>query len=408
MTAAPPNFLTRTVEYFTLRAAEAELERLPELARAEIAEGIALARQQTAAAEALFAVGHTVEALRLGKDALASTEKAAERYARARGLVSVGPEVAAPASESPQSESSPAESPQSESSPAESPQSESTESPGSESPEGAAASEADASEAVSASPSEGAAPLEAPASEPSTALAGKTGGPKAAWRRLAEAAGKPAARIGVTERSLAELDKLVLPRLEKDVAPAHVDAFRDLLRARAEIEDTLTPATHTKGSLFGARIWRGMSAGLLALVVMAGLYYGLRPVEGTFVRASATWADSPDFRPEFIIDGSETSMWLLPQHTGWVEVRVAPAIPEIHSITLVNAGSTAIADRGTNAYRLEIYSGGRLEQTIDGAFGEELGATVTHEVSVSNVERIRFTAESGYRVGSGLSELRWQ
>lgn len=369
MTAAP-NFMSRAVEYFTLRAAEAELERLPELARAEIAEGIELSRQQTAAAEALFAVGHTVEALRLGKEALASTQKAAERYALARGL---SPKVEAPAETKTDA---------------------ATEAPAAASTETQTepASDGDESDAVAE---------EAPPAKPAPVAS-------PAWKRLAEASGRTAKQIGTIERILVDVDKLALPRLEKDVAPAHVDAFRELLRARAEIEDTLLPATLTKGSLLGARIWRGVSTGLLTLLVLGALIYLVRPVEGTFVRASATWADSPDFRPDFIIDGSDASMWLLPEHTGWVEVRVAPPIASIHRITLVNAGSTAIPDRGTHEYRLEIYADGRLEQSIDGSFGEELGATASHDVDVRNVERIRFVARSGYRIGSGLSEMRWE
>ena len=82
-----PGAAERLAEYFTLRGAAAELSRLDETVRAEIADAVAVARQQMAAAEALFAVGHTVEALRLGTESLRHTERAAERYAASLGLM---------------------------------------------------------------------------------------------------------------------------------------------------------------------------------------------------------------------------------------------------------------------------------------------------------------------------------
>jgi hypothetical protein len=334
-----PGAAERLAEYFTLRGAAAELSRLDEKARAEIADGVALARQQMAAAEALFAVGHTVEALRLGTESLRRTEGAAERYAASLGLV------------------------------------------------------------PPAVPSEEVALGEAPASE----------GPAVpAWELIAARAGLSEARVRAAARAIAELDKRAVPALEKDVSPAHVEAFRELVRARADVEEGILPATLTKESLAGTRLVRIVGTALVALAAIVGLYFFLRPVEGTFVRASATWADSPDFRTDFVIDGDPRTMWLTPEFEGWVEVRVVPAIPEVHRVTLVNAGTTAVPDRGTNAYQLEIYAGGRLEQTIEGAFGEEFGATATHEVNVRNVERIRFVARTGYRRGSGLAELSWE
>jgi hypothetical protein len=216
------------------------------------------------------------------------------------------------------------------------------------------------------------------------------------------------ARVRAAARAITELDKRAVPALEKDVSPAHVEAFRELVRARADVEEGILPATLTKEGLAGTRLFRIVGTALVSLAAIAGPYFFLRPVEGTFVRASATWADSPDFRTDFVIDGDPRTMWLTPEFEGWVEVRVVPAIPEVHRITLVNAGTAAVPDRGTNAYQLEIYAGGRLEQTIDGSFGEEFGATVTHEVNVRNVERIRFVARSGYRRGSGLAELSWE
>ncbi len=386
-------FGQRVIEYFTLREAEAALARLPELSRAAIADGIELARQQAAAAEALFAVGHTVEALRLAREALETTQLAAERYAGAMGL-EVGDRKGAPAVSPPSDERA------------------------DDAATGATAEAAKDSPSDEASSDDASSDEESPASEEEKVASGdvvpavdvkpKASGPAPAWRQLAARAGMSTRRIEGTERQLAAERALSVPRLEKDVAPAHVDGFREVIQVRAAIEETLAPATHTKGSLLGARIWRGVSSTIVLLVVLAGLVYTLKPVEGTFVRASATWADSPDFRPDFVIDGSEDTMWLLPDNAGWVEVRTAPAIEAVHRITLVNAGNARVNDRGTRVYRIEIYSGGELVESIDGEFGDELGATATHEVSAENVERIRFVAVSGYRVGAGLSELRWE
>lgn len=404
------SFGQRVIEYFTLRNAEAALARLPELARGAIADTIELARQQAAAAEALFAVGHTVEALRLAREALESTQSAADQYASAMGL-----EV------SPRAPRSSDERAQGEDEGVKDAAAEATSSPASETEadraaakdeedEASAKDEADqdaSGDASAADESAQASDVSGQASQPAK-VSSATPDPKAAWRQLAIRAGVAAGRIATIERQLVSSAALSVPRLEKDVAPAHVDGFREVLQARAAIEEMLAPATHTKGSLLGARIWRGVSSTLLALAVIGGLVYVLQPVEGTFVRASATWADSPDFRADFIIDGDENTMWLLPENAGWVEVRTAPPIASVHRVTLVNAGNARVSDRGTRVYRLEIYAGGELAESIDGEFGDELSATATHELSVQNVERIRFVAVSGYRAGAGLSELRWE
>lgn len=388
-TAARPSTGERLAEYFTLRKAAAELERLDEVSRARIAESIALARQQMAAAEALFAVGHTVEALRLGAESIRETERAADRYAALLGLLPAEP---APEEKPDAKEPAPEEKPD-----AEKPDAAATTDA---KPEGDAKPEADPK--VEAEAAE--AKLEASAAEAKPAPARVPG-----WRILADRAGLSVARIRDTERALADLETRVVPRLEKDVAPGHVDAFRELVRARIDIEEGVLPATLTKDGLTGTRVFRVVGTTALALVALVGSYFLLRPVEGTFVRASATWADSADFRSDFIIDGDDDTMWLVPNgQEGWIEVRVVPPIPEVHRVRLVNAGSTRVPDRGTHEYQLEIYAGGRLERTIDGAFDDELGGTATHDVNVRNVDRIRFVARSNYRVGSGLAELTWE
>jgi hypothetical protein len=386
------SFGQRVIEYFTLRNAEAALARLPELARGSIADTIELSRQQAAAAEALFAVGHTAEALRLGREALESTQRAADQYARAMGLdVSERANIATDAEALPAEVAAPTDEASSEADVA-----------------ADAPFEGDAIETEAAKTDAPETDAKAPAPIVVAAKGSTTADTKAAWRQLAVRSGMSSSRIGGIERQLASSAALSVPRLEKDVAPAHVDGFREVLQARAAIEETLAPATHTKGSLLGARIWRGVSSTFLALAVIGVLVYMLKPVEGTFVRASATWADSPDFRADYIIDGDENTMWLLPENAGWVEVRTAPPIAAVHRITLVNAGNARVSDRGTRVYRLEIYAGGELAESIDGEFGDELSATTTHEVSVQNVERIRFVAVSGYRAGAGLTELRWE
>lgn len=209
-----PGAAERLAEYFTLRGAAAELSRLDETVRVEIADGIALARQQMAAAEALFAVGHTVEALRLGTESLRHTERAAERYAAGLGL-------APPAS------------------------------------------------------------LESPSE--AAGVEGAPSTPAAAWELLAARAGVSDARVRSAARAIAELDKRAVPALEKDVSPAHVEAFRELVRARADVEEGILPATLTKESLAGTRWFRIVGTTLVSLAALVGLYFFLRPVEGTFV-----------------------------------------------------------------------------------------------------------------------------
>lgn len=381
MSGASP--LDRLVEFYTLRRARSAQEKLGST-RAELEGIVELGRQRASAAEALFSVGHTVEALRLGLEALDATRDAAERYATA---------MAAP------SAPKPAKAPE--------PPPEKTDDAGKET---SADAEPDA-DAKAEKPDEKSAD-EKPADEPADEKLAETGEPapsrpKATWRDAAVGALVPAAAIEATERALSEAEKLAVPKLEAEVTPAHATLFREIMRARVVLASVVAPATQSRAEIGFTRFWRPFVTAVLVLGALYGLLTSMRPVEGTFVRASGIWAESPDFQPTNTIDGNDDSMWLLPYGDGWLEVRFVPT-RRIDHISLVNAGSARVLDRSTQDYTLEIWAHGEIARSIDGTFPEELNGHMEHDIGVDAVERIRFVARTTNRTSSGLSEIRWE
>ncbi len=368
-----PSFVDRVVEFYTLRRAWNAQERLG-AARSEIVELAELGRQRGSAAEALFAVGHSVEALRLAVESVEALESAVARFAEASGAARVG-----------------------------------TASPPTPAAEASAAPDPSAVAGEPGAGGEGGGEAGAqPAPEPETAPApAAPSGATEPWRAALRAAAS-AAEAEATERTLARAAEADLPRLESGIAPAHAVLFRDLMRARKVLAAVVEPATLSRAEIRFTRGWRPLVTAVLVLGGAFGLFHALRPVEGTFVRVSATWADSPDFRSDFAIDGDESTMWLLPNgETGFLEVRFVPG-RRIERIRLVNAGSARVPDRATREYTLEIWVDGAVVQSIDGEFADELAGIAEHDVGVDDVERIRFLVRSNHRVSAGLSELHWE
>lgn len=75
--------MAQVAEYFTLREARTVASRIPEHARKDLADALAVGRQKAEAAEALWSNGHTAEGLRLAVEGLDATLEAAPRHARA-------------------------------------------------------------------------------------------------------------------------------------------------------------------------------------------------------------------------------------------------------------------------------------------------------------------------------------
>lgn len=379
--AGTDSLFGRIGEYFTLSAARAAQGRLGEPARKAMDQALGLGRQRADAAESLWSNGHTAEALRLATRSLEDTLAAAPEYARAMGLAAAPPAPSEPASTEPAS-TEPA----------------STEPASTES-----APPAEGREASSADPS--APPLPAAAKLPEVSALEASDG----WSAALRARGASSAQLDKVRAALSAAREATLPLLDAEVSAAHADLFQQVLDARHLVDRSFGMVALPARDLGWTRFSRIGTTSLIAVVVLVGLYAGLRTPEGIFADASDVWAQSPMFAAENVIDGNEDSYWLLPDGaTGWVEARISPAA-DISRVRLLNTHNPPHNDRATREYAVEIYSGGELAQTIEGTFEFSTRPEfVTHDVSVGRVDRIRFVARSHHHVGAGLAELQWE
>lgn len=353
-----PHPIDRFVEYFTMRRAESYLRHLGEPRRAELAELLEVARQRAAAAQGLWSVGHTVEAMALSRDALDDTTEVARRLAE---LERVSPSLVPPPMRDRPSEAS------------------------------------IALERSSALPAEGA-----------VVDVGVSGAPLPDWLQVLRANGISDVGLEHARLALETAHRTDFPRLERLVTPQHRAIVHDLLRVRLALDDAVSTSTLAHHEIRGTRAVRRVGVAVVLCLGIAALGWALWPERGAFATASGVWASSSDYGPSRAIDGDEATMWILPDGVpGWLEVRLSPARP-VERITLVNAGPPTLRDRGTRRYVVELYAGGALARTLAGELEGAERASATHEVGLEGVERIRFVVESHHGLGGGLAELRWE
>jgi hypothetical protein len=176
--------------------------------------------------------------------------------------------------------------------------------------------------------------------------------------------------------------------------------------ARYGVDSAIGSGAWTAGDMRWARVRRWLGASLAIVAVVGGSYFALHEPEGTFASASDVWQQSATFSADMAIDGRNDTWWLLPDRAnGWVEQRMSPG-RHVDEVVLLNTSNPSAHDRGTQDYRLEIYSGGSIVQSIDGHFDWADNPTpVTHEIHRDNVERVRFVVRTYHRTGGGLAEM---
>jgi hypothetical protein len=308
-------------------------------------ERMSLAKQRGDASESLWAAGHPAEGLRLAIDAVDRTREAAARWLEATG--------AGPATTGTKPET----------------------------------------DTGVATDTETATEPQAP-SDPTLA-------------RFLRARG---ASPGTVEAAIAlekELATTTLPVMDVDVGAAQSELFDRVTDVRASLARALGDVTLAPRELRLRRAGRIATVVVLCLVTVVGAYLALRVPEGVHARASAHFNDMPDFEPSRILDGNAETSWLLPDRSqGWVEVTLNPA-RTVTRVRLLNTYNAPYRDRATLAYQLQLFSGGREVQSVDGAFEFSASpAWVTHDFgSVAGVDRVRFTVRTWYQFGGGLAEL---
>lgn len=414
-------------EYFLLSEARATAKIVPEDARVALDRQLAVGRQRSEAADALWSNGHVAEGLRLAAEAFDATVASVAPFADA---------IAPPGREPARAEPAEAEAPAGTDARAEEPAGE-----GDGEAEASASDEGDAKDGEEAEPAQDVEPSEAEASEADDAAKSEqpaagdgeaegagvsTSEPEPAREErapepasLGDDAGEPAwaavlRRRGLSEGKTREVIEAArqrsakaFPVLDDQVTAADGELFQQLVTARRHVDRVLAPASMTPGQLAWTRVSRIGFATMLGLAVAFGVYFLLRTPAGVQATASGQW--SAEFTPQHVIDGDEATEWILPdRQPGWVDLRITPP-QHIETLRLKNSHNRHYNDRATNEYTVEIYSNGQVVRTIEGSWQgiNPRPPWTEHAVGVDDVERIRFNVRSWHRNGGGLAEIDW-
>ena len=366
-------------EYFTLSDARAIAKLVPEDTRVALHDKLALGRQRSEAADALWSNGHVAEGLRLAKQAFDATLEAIAPFEgaldsalgrRAREQLEAAETVIAPASDD---------------EPAEPEQTESQRKEGSTD---------DAESGSDAAVAESVAVRSDRKDEPD-------------WATVLRRRGLSESKLREVLEAERALRGRTLPQLDREVTAADGDLFQVLMTARRHIERVLAPATKTPSQLNWTRASRIGFAGLFATLALVGLYLALKPPTG--VQVTASGYHGPEFTPDKVIDGNEATEWLLPdRQTGELELRFYPPEP-ITTLRIKNSHNRHYNDRATREYTVEVYSKGELAHTLDAEFPilTPRPEWVEHDIGVEEVERVVIRVRSWHRLGAGLAEIQW-
>ncbi|AKF06025.1 hypothetical protein [Sandaracinus amylolyticus] len=257
----------------------------------------------------------------------------------------------------------------------------------------------------------------APAKEPAPKIEGESelgesDAPKsepapATWRTALAARGVSADRVRAIGDAEDKARTTALPRLDSDVSAEHADLYQQIARARLDVERALAYAAMSARELGWTRVARIATAAVLGVALITALYFVVRTPHEVTADASATFANSPTFGAGNAIDGDANSEWLLPDRSsGWVEARLSPP-RHVARVTLRNAKNAPHFDRATREYRIELYSGGRVVEQIDGEFAtyERDPQPVSHDFDADGIDRVRFVSRSHHNLGGGLAEM---
>ncbi len=421
-------------EYFFLSDARATAKLVPEHARTALHDKLALGRQRSEAADALWSNGHVAEGLRLASQAFEATLEAvapfegAVRPAQApRDAIGDAPTELALEPVEPKAEAGDDEPAAGEAS-AEADHDAEARGDAAEA-EGAEADEeaADGAEAASDAKDEDAEgeaeddAAEASAAKAEEAPAREAGhdGPAAVALRADARPDEPSwapvlRRRGLSDgktREVLEAERTlrakVLPALDKDVGAAEGELFQSLITARRHVDRVLAPASMTTGQLAWTRASRIGFAAFFAAVAIFGIYLLLKPAVGVEATASAHFNN--DFVAAKAIDGDAATEWLLPNgEAGWLDVRITPP-QRIDTVRLKNSHNRHYNDRATREYTIDLMSGDRVVRSIPGEFPtlSPRPEWVEHAAGVDDVDHIRINVRSWHRVGGGLADVEW-
>lgn len=344
------------IEYFTLQRARAVNATLNEPARQQLAHKLALGRQKSDAADSLWANGHSAEGLRLATDALEAVLDAMMTYAEGMKLAANLDASVAPAPVTLSSD---------------------------------------------------AADEDAPNPENRTQLRESHPSDQEIRARVLRDRRASAGDIESIEQAVTAMRGLSFPAFDIDVTSTQNAIYQQVMHAHRTVERLLGSAHWTGREIKVTQASRVSGSLLLTIATLVLVYFVTRKPEYT-VHASAVWANVADHDQDKALDGRRDTWWLLPDgQMGWLEVRfTSPRY--IENVRLLNTTNAPHHDRGTNEYRVELYSNDQIVHTVDDTFLFTPNPDwVVHPVRRDDIDRIRFVAESHHRASAGLTELAW-
>ncbi|MCA9615929.1 MAG: hypothetical protein KC586_24405 [Myxococcales bacterium] len=347
----------RARDFFLLRQASEEAGRRPAERRDAVGQALALGRQRAEAAEALWSNGHAAEGLRLAAESLTCTLGAADILA---------PEV------KPAPVAKPA-------------------------PEPATKADADSEDEAS---------TEADSEADSLDEAAPQAASWVGWREVLAARGADADRLETISRAVG-FARQALPELDASVSATHAELYKEIYRARADVDGLLSSASLTPAQVKLKVVQRWATLLGLAVLAVVGLYLALRTPHAVMATSSAVFRSDPQFGPDKVFDDDPNTEWLLNDgQNGWLEARLTPG-RDLVAIRLLNGHNRHFNDRGVKEFTLELYD--RSGEKVFEHEGElEFSASPTWveiPVSATNVERLRFNVRSHHRVGGALAEI---
>lgn len=426
-------------EYFFLSDARATAKLVPEHARTALHDKLALGRQRSEAADALWSNGHVAEGLRLASQAFEATLEAvapfegAVRPAQApRDAIGDAPTELALEPVEPKAEAGDDEPAADGEASAEADHDaearrdaaeadgadDGAEDDGAED-DGEAAADAGADSDAEDGAEDDGAEASAAKAEEAPAREARHDGPAAVALRADARPDEPSwapvlRRRGLSDgktREVLEAERTlrakVLPALDKDVGAAEGELFQSLITARRHVDRVLAPASMTTGQLAWTRASRIGFAAFFAAVAIFGIYLLLKPAVGVEATASAHFNN--DFVAAKAIDGDAATEWLLPNgEAGWLDVRITPP-QRIDTVRLKNSHNRHYNDRATREYTIDLMSGDRVVRSIPGEFPtlSPRPEWVEHAAGVDDVDHIRINVRSWHRVGGGLADVEW-
>ncbi len=198
-----------------------------------------------------------------------------------------------------------------------------------------------------------------------------------------------------------------LPVYESEVTPAHQETLSECLAATAAVRSACATLCWSKARRAAARWTRRSLGAAAALAALGFLLWLVLPRREVAASASSHWGSLDEFGPANVLDKAPETEWLLNDATaGWIDLRLKPA-RGVRAVRLLNAHNKSLNDRGTQAFRVELFSKGRTLAAREGrypAFSPSPEWT-TADLSGADVDVVRVHVLSWFNKGGGFAEV---